>query len=86
MCSPKCMSVDSKVMPPILLYWPMMSEADAGGMAVEVEPSHQYSVTFCCDLTDGSRGVVWQNGIGHESLYETKICCHILPCRKICVH
>ena len=36
-----------KVMPPILLCWPMMSEADVGGMAVEVEPSHQYSITFC---------------------------------------
>jgi len=26
-----------KVMPPILLRWPMMSEVDVGGMAVEVE-------------------------------------------------
>ena len=24
-----------KVMPPILLYWPTMSEADIGGMTVE---------------------------------------------------
>ena len=28
------------------IWWPMMSEADASGMAVEVEPSHQYSITF----------------------------------------
>ena len=45
----------SKIMPPISLCWPMMSEAD-GGMAIEVEPSQQYSVTCCCHVTDGSRG------------------------------
>ena len=33
-------------MSPILLYWPTISEADVGGMAVEVEPSRQYSVKF----------------------------------------
>ena len=27
-------------------------------MTVEVEPSHQYSVTFCCHVTDGSRKCV----------------------------
>jgi len=32
-------------MPPILLCWPMTPEAD-GGMAVEVEPSCQYSINF----------------------------------------
>jgi len=31
-----------KVIPLILLHWSMMSEADVGGMAVEVELSHQY--------------------------------------------
>ncbi len=31
-----------KIMPPILLCWPVMLEVDVGGMAVEVEPSHQY--------------------------------------------
>ena len=45
-----------KIMPPILLCWPMMSEADVGGMAVKAEPSHQHSMTFCCCVTDGSRG------------------------------
>jgi len=25
-----------------------MSEVDIGGVAVEVEPSYEYSVTFCC--------------------------------------
>ena len=38
------------------LWWPTMSEADVGHMAVEAEPCHQYSVTFCCCVTDGSRG------------------------------
>jgi len=35
-----------------------MSEADVGGMAVEVEPSHRYPIPFCCCVTDGSRGAV----------------------------
>jgi len=47
-----------KVMPPTLLCWPTMSEADGGGMAVGVEPSQQYPITFCCCVTDGSRGAV----------------------------
>jgi len=34
-----------KVMPLILLCWPMSSEADVVGMAVEAEPSQQYSIT-----------------------------------------
>ena len=46
-----------KVMPPILLCWPTTSEANVGGIAVEAEPSHQYSVTFCGCETGGSRGV-----------------------------
>ena len=45
-------------MPPSLLCWPMMSEVDVGGMVAETEPSHQYSVTSCCCVTDGSRGTV----------------------------
>ena len=47
-----------KVMPPILLCWPMMAETNNGGMAVEAEISHQYSVTCCCCVTDGSREAV----------------------------
>ena len=49
------------VTPPILfilLYWPKISEAGVDGMAVEVEPSHQYSITFCFCVKDGSRGAV----------------------------
>ena len=47
-----------KVMPPILLCWPMTSEADGGGRAVEIEISHECSVTFCCHVTDGRRVAV----------------------------
>jgi len=48
----------SKVMPPLLLYWPTTSEADVGGVAVDIEPSHQYCIRFCGCATDGSRGAV----------------------------
>jgi len=47
-----------KVMSPNLLCWPTTAEADGGGMAVEVEPSHQNSITCCCRATDGSGGAV----------------------------
>lgn len=38
-------------MPPILVPWPMMAEADVGEVelvTVEVELPHQDSVLFCC--------------------------------------
>ena len=47
-----------KVMHPVLLCWPTASEVGVGGMAVKVEPSRQYSITFCCHVADGSRGAV----------------------------
>jgi len=47
-----------KVMPTVLLHWPTLSEVDADDMVVEVEPSYQYSVPFCCHVTDGIR---WQS-------------------------
>ena len=48
-----------KVLLPVLWRWPMTSEVDVGGgMAAEVEPSHQYPVTFCCTMTDSNRGTV----------------------------
>jgi len=46
-----------KVTPPVLSYRPMESEVDVCGMAVEFEPSRQYSITICCYMRDGSRGV-----------------------------
>ena len=50
--------VAPKLMPPILVCWPTMSEANVGDMAVEAEPSRQYSVKFCCLATDDNRGAV----------------------------
>ena len=52
------MKTTMKVMSRTLLCWPMMSEVDVGGMAVETEPSHKYSVTFWCHVADSSRGEV----------------------------
>ena len=46
-----------KLMPPILLCWPTKSEAEVGGMASEMESSHQYSTMFCCHVTDDNRRV-----------------------------
>jgi len=46
----RCTRAALKVMPPNLLRWPMTSEVDVGGMAVEVEPSHQYPGMFCCHV------------------------------------
>ena len=71
-----------KIVPPISLCWPTMPEADIGGMAVEVEPSCQYSIPFCCHMTDGSRGAVWQNDYWHRSVYEAKVCQWSPPRRK----
>ena len=47
-----------KATPPNLLGCPATSEADGGGKAVEVQSSHQYSITFCYYVTDSSRGAV----------------------------
>jgi len=43
---------------PILLCWPMMSEADVGGMAVEAGTSCPYSTTFCCYAADDRREAI----------------------------
>ena len=45
-------------MPPNLMRWPTVPEADAGGMAVGAEPSHHYFIIRCCCESDGSRGAV----------------------------
>ena len=49
-----------KIIPPILLCWPMTSEVNVGGVAVEAEPSPHYSATCLRHVTDGSRGAVRQ--------------------------
>ena len=46
----------------------MMSEADVGGMTVEVDPSQQYS-SICYFITDGIRRAAWQNGEWHKSVW-----------------
>jgi len=58
MLSNSAMRDAPQVASPISFCLPTMSEADVGGMAVEVESSHQYSVTFRYRVTDGSRGAV----------------------------
>lgn len=58
-----------EVTSPVSLCHPATSEADVGGMTVKVEPSHQYSVTFCCRVIDGSRGPIRLDGIRHGSAY-----------------
>ena len=78
-----------KVMHPILSCWLMLSEVNVSGMAEEVEPSCQYSITFCCCMTDGSRGAVWQNGIWYGRADEAIIWSRmnlIPPCRKNGTH
>jgi len=47
-----------QVMPPVLLSQSTTSEVVVGGMAVGVEPFHQYPILCCHRVTDGSRGVL----------------------------
>jgi len=72
-------------MPFILLCWPTTSKVCIGGVAVEAEPFHQYSIAFCCCVTDGSREAVWQNGIWHGSAYQALVCHWIPLCRNNCI-
>lgn len=67
-------------MPPTSLCWSVTSEAVVGGIAGEVEPSHQCPITFCCHSSHGSRREVKQNGIWYGS--EEKVCHWIFPCGK----
>lgn len=54
----KYMRASLNIMPLILLCLPPTSEADFGGIAVETESFHKYSIAvFCCE-TDGSRQAV----------------------------
>jgi len=52
----------------------------------QVEPSHQYSITFCCCVTDGSKVTVWRNGIWHGSTHEAKVWNWIPVCRENGTH
>ena len=72
-----------KVMHPIILCWSTRSVVYGGCMAVEAKLSHQYSVTFCCYMRDGSRGAVWQNSIWHGSVYEARGVTEFLHAEKL---
>lgn len=48
-----------RVVPQILLRWLTVLEVDVGDVAVDADPSHQYSTTYCCPVTDGSREIKW---------------------------
>ena len=48
----KCARAALKAVPSFLLCWPTVLVVDGGGMAVEVEPSHQCSITLCYCVTD----------------------------------
>ena len=63
-----------------------MSVMDVSSMVVEAEHSRLYSITCCCCVTAGSRGIVWQNGRWHGSVDETKACHWIPTCRKNGTH
>ena len=75
-----------KVVPSILLCCPTLSEKTVFGMAVEVELSRQYSITFCFHVTDSSSGTVWQNGIWHGSAYKTNVSHRMPPYKRHCTH
>jgi len=62
-----------KIMLPMLFCWPMISEAYVIDMAVEVETSHKYPVTFSCVMIHTRRRAVWKNGIWHGGAYEVKV-------------
>ena len=67
------MKAAPKVKSPMLLCWPKVWYV--ADMAVEIESSLQYSITFCCCVTDGSRGCV-------TCVYEEKMCHWIPSCVK----
>ena len=40
-----------------------ISKVSIGGIAIEAEPSHQYSIMLCCCVTDGSRGILTKRSL-----------------------
>lgn len=71
-------------MPPVLLCWPTASKADIGGMAVEIEPPHQYSITFVAMQQTVAEGKSDQLVCNCGTVSEAKVCHCILPCGKPC--
>jgi len=70
-------------MPSVLWCWSTIFKAVVSGLAVQVEPSHQYPITFCCQVTDGSRGALWHNTIWHGSACEEKCATEFLHAEKM---
>ena len=69
-------------MPLVLLCWPVTLQADAGGMAVEVEPSNQYSILFPRDRWQQSGSLtewhltwkcVWSKDVSWNSCRQKKM-------------
>lgn len=54
-----------------MLY--VTSEVNVGGIAVEIKPSHQHSLTCCRCVTDDSSGTVGENGIWHGGVDKAKV-------------
>ena len=63
-----------------------MPEADVDGMAVEVEPSHQYSFIFCCCVTNRSRRAVRRNGVWLKVCMEQNYVSEFLHVKRNGVH
>ena len=63
--------MNTRAAPPMLLCWPMKSEASVGGTAVEVKPFHQYCYILLLDRWQ-QRGslTTWH----HRNVYEAKVC------------
>ena len=74
--------------PSILLSWSTIIEADVGDTVVEVEPSHQYSVTCCCHVTRWQqRGSLTEWCLTWQYCVTWKQRCHgIPPCGKNGTH
>ena len=56
----------------------------SSGLVVETELLHQYFITFCCYVTNGSRWTVWHSDIWHGRVCETKVWNWIPSWRKNC--
>ena len=71
-----CFSISDalKVMPLVLLSWPMTPEADASCMEVEAEPLYQFCcILWLCDRWQQDSLSKWHQMCGTEFLHEEKM-------------